>query len=189
MNRLGGGNQLVPEEPEETPDESSVIMRGDNLPMIEINKYNTDGKKANYIQINHIEGNLTANKKATEENIEKAAFECRMDLNTLVSKTHHCQRQYEERMARKPNRTDTSRYSTSYQFAGASPSSTFNWYCLSTSEDGFYTTLRPLCNDKDGDRSKNFVMAREEKWHRNESQGLHFQKFKIQISEKTLRKI
>ena len=62
-------------------------MRGDNLPIVDLTKYNTDGKEAKYIQINHIVGKLTASKKAPEEHIEKAEFESMMDLKALISKT------------------------------------------------------------------------------------------------------
>ena len=103
-NRLGGGYQPLIEEQEEQPDEireerelenneveeDSVIMRGDNLPIVDLSKYNTEGKEAKeakYIQINHIVGKLTANKKATEDHIKKAEFEFMLDLKTLISKT------------------------------------------------------------------------------------------------------
>ena len=56
-------------------------MRGDTLPTY------TDGKESKYIQINHIVGKLTTNKKATEGHIKKAEFEFMMDLKTLISKT------------------------------------------------------------------------------------------------------
>ena len=63
-------------------------MRGDNLPSVDLSKYNTEGgKEAKYIQINHIVGKLTANKKATEGYIKKAEFEFMLDLKTLISKT------------------------------------------------------------------------------------------------------
>ena len=68
-------------------EEDSVIMRGDNLPIVDLSKYNTDGRKAKYIQINHIVGKLTANKKVTEDHINKAEFDFMMDLKTLISKT------------------------------------------------------------------------------------------------------
>ena len=61
-------------------------MRGDNLPIVDLTKYNT-GKEAKYIQINHIVGKLTAKKKATEDYFKKAEFEFMMDLKTLISKT------------------------------------------------------------------------------------------------------
>ena len=64
-----------------------MILRGDNLPIVDLSKYNTDGKEAKYIQINHIDGKLTTNKKATEDHINKAEFEFMMDLKTLISKT------------------------------------------------------------------------------------------------------
>ena len=40
-----------------------------------------------YIKINHIVGKLTANKKATGDDIRKASFEFMKDLKTLISKT------------------------------------------------------------------------------------------------------
>ena len=101
-NRLGGGyHPLIEEqdEPEEIreegeleienaeTEEDSVITRGDNLPMVDLSKYNTDGKAAKYIQINHIVGKLTSNKKIMEEHIKKAEFEFMMDLKSLIAKT------------------------------------------------------------------------------------------------------
>ena len=65
-------------------EEDSVITRGDNLPIVDLSKYHTDGKEAHYIQINHIVGRITENKKLTEENIKKANF--MLDLKTLISK-------------------------------------------------------------------------------------------------------
>ena len=50
-------------------EEDSVIMRGDNLPIVDLSKYHTDGKEAHYIQIHHIVGKLTEN-KLTEDNKE-----------------------------------------------------------------------------------------------------------------------
>ena len=89
-NRLGGGYQPKQEEPEDNPEEElkqeqehkeedSVILRADNLPIVDINKYNADRKEAKYFEINHIVGNLTANKKITEENIKKVEFEYMLD--------------------------------------------------------------------------------------------------------------
>ena len=101
-NRLGGGYRPIAEEEEEPEEireegeleienaeteEDSVIMRGDNLPIVDLSKYNTEGKQAHYIQINHIVGKLPSNKKITEEHIKKAEFEFMMDLKTLIAKT------------------------------------------------------------------------------------------------------
>ena len=101
-NRLGGGYRPIAEEEEEPEEkreegeleienaeteEDSVIMRGDNLPIVDLSRYNTEGKQAHYIQINHIVGKLTSNKKITEEHIKKAEFEFMMDLKTLIAKT------------------------------------------------------------------------------------------------------
>ena len=52
-------------------EEDSVIMRGDNLPIVDLSKYNTEGKDAKYIQINHIVGKFTANKKTTSRPHQK----------------------------------------------------------------------------------------------------------------------
>ena len=101
-NRLGGGYQslteengepenaeegkIEPEQPE--TEEDSLILRGDNLPIVDLSKFNTEGKEAHYIQINHIDhivGKLSGNKKITEETIKKAEFEFMMDLKTLNS--------------------------------------------------------------------------------------------------------
>ena len=80
---LGGGYQPIQEEPEESPEkgeiyqepedteEHCIIMRGDNLPIVNLNKYNTDGKETEYIQMNHIVGNLTTNKEETEKKTSK----------------------------------------------------------------------------------------------------------------------
>ena len=73
-------------ETAETEDDS-VIMRCDNLPIVDLSKYITDGKEAKYIQINHIVGKLTTNKKVTEDHIKKTEFDFMMDLKTLIEKT------------------------------------------------------------------------------------------------------
>ena len=98
-NRLGGGYQPIQEETEENPEEGeieqepkdteeeSIIMRGDNLPIVNLSKYNTEGKEAKYIQINQIVGNVITNKKVTEDNMKKAEFEFMLDLKTIISKT------------------------------------------------------------------------------------------------------
>ena len=62
-------------------------MRGDNLTIVDLSKYHTDGKEAQYIQINHIVGRINENKKLTEENIKKADINFMLDLKTLISKT------------------------------------------------------------------------------------------------------
>ena len=105
-NRIGGGYRPIQEEEEEEDEpevpeegelqveqdtvdteEDSVIMRGDNLPIVDLSKYHTEGKEAHYTQINYIVGRLTENKKMTEENIKKAEFNFMLDLKTLISKT------------------------------------------------------------------------------------------------------
>ena len=63
-NRLGGGYQPLTKENEETEnpeegeleleqpetEEDSVIMRGDNLPIVDLSKFNTDGKEPYYLE-------------------------------------------------------------------------------------------------------------------------------------------
>ena len=100
-NRLGGGYQplteengkpenaeegkIEPEQPE--TEEHSLILRRDNLPIVDLSKFNTEGKEAHYIQTNHIVGKLSGNKKITEDTIKKAEFEFMMDLKTLIART------------------------------------------------------------------------------------------------------
>ena len=54
---------------------------------MDLSKFNTEGKEAHYIQINHIVGKLSGNKKITEDTIKKAEFEFMMDLKTLIART------------------------------------------------------------------------------------------------------
>ena len=77
--------ELEPEQP--VTEEGSVIMRGDNLPIVDLSKFNTDGKEAHYIQTNHIVGKLSGNKKVTEDTMKKAEFEFKLFLKNLYSKT------------------------------------------------------------------------------------------------------
>ena len=62
-------------------------MRRDNLPIVDLSKYHTDGKESHHIEINHIVGKLTENKKLTEDRIKKAEINFMLDLITLISKT------------------------------------------------------------------------------------------------------
>ena len=66
-------------------EEDSVILRGDNVPIVVWNKFNTHCKEPNYIQINHIVGKLSGKKKITEEPIKKTQFEVMLDLKSLIS--------------------------------------------------------------------------------------------------------
>ena len=77
--------ELEPEQPK--TEEDSVIVRGNNLPIVDLSKFNTDGKEALYIQINLIVGRLSGNKKITEDTIKKAEFEFMLDLKNSISKT------------------------------------------------------------------------------------------------------
>ena len=70
-------------------DEDSVIMWvwDDNLPIVDLSKYNMDEKEAKYTQTNHFVGKLTTNKKVTENHIKNAEFDFMMDLKTLIAKS------------------------------------------------------------------------------------------------------
>ena len=48
----------------------SQVFRGDNLPIVDLRNYNTDGKEAHYVQINQIIGAITEGKKLAEETIK-----------------------------------------------------------------------------------------------------------------------
>ena len=101
-NRFGGGYQPLeermeetqetpqPEMAEETEQESegeSQVIRGDNFPIVDIKAYNTEGKEAQFIQINQIIKKATGNQKNTEETIKKAEFNFMLDLKTLIAKS------------------------------------------------------------------------------------------------------
>ena len=75
--------ELESEQPE--TEEDSVILR-DNMPRVDLSKFNTDGREAHYIQINHFVGKLSGN-KITKDTIKKAEFEFMLDLNSLISRT------------------------------------------------------------------------------------------------------
>ena len=80
-NRLGGGYRPIQEaenepeqvEMEEQPAEERIndsesegesqIIRGDNLRIVDLKNYNTEGKEAHYVQINQIIGTVTEGKK------------------------------------------------------------------------------------------------------------------------------
>ena len=62
-------------------------MRGDNLSIVDLAKYNTDDKEVKYLQRNHIKRQLTTNKKATQDHNKKAEFGFMVDLKTLILKT------------------------------------------------------------------------------------------------------
>ena len=101
MNESTGGLSTLTDETEETEnpeegavepeqpetEEDSIIMRRDNLPIVDLSNFNTDGKKTHYILINLIVGKLSGNKKITEDTIKKAEIEYMLDLKTLISKT------------------------------------------------------------------------------------------------------
>ena len=97
-------------------------MRADNLPIVDLSKYHTDGKEAHYIQINHVVGKITGSKKLTEENIKKTEFNFMLDLKTLILKTaidpELTRVRASMRREKIPHRKVTDRFLTSFQFGG-----------------------------------------------------------------------
>ena len=101
-NRFGGDYQPLEERIEEekeapqldiadeTEQESggeSQVIRGDNFPIVDLKAYNTEGKEAQFIQINQVIEKVTGNQKNTEETIKKAEFNFMLDLKTLIAKS------------------------------------------------------------------------------------------------------
>ena len=65
----------------------SQIIRGDNLPIVDLKNYNTEGQEAHYVQINQIIGVFTEGKKATEEANKKAEMDFMLDLKNSIAKS------------------------------------------------------------------------------------------------------
>ena len=76
------------EENEPDSEGESQIVPGDNFPIVDLKAYNTEGREAQFIQINQVIEKLTENKKATEDVIKKAEFNLMLDLKTLIAKSN-----------------------------------------------------------------------------------------------------
>ena len=109
-NRLGGGYQpiedrtaededpnnndnhqqpeIIEEENDPESEGESQIIRGDNFPIADLKAYNTEGREAQFIQINQVVEKMTGDKKATEDAIKKAEFNFMLDLKTLIAKSN-----------------------------------------------------------------------------------------------------
>ena len=87
---LDNDNQQQPETIEDNEPESkgkNQIIRGDNFPIVDLEAYNTEGKEAQFIQINQVIEKMVGDKKATEDVIKKAEFNFMLDLKTLIAKS------------------------------------------------------------------------------------------------------
>ena len=60
---------------------------GKNLPLLDWNKFNTDGKESHCIQINHNKCQLSYNKIITEETKRKADFDFMLEVVSLIFRT------------------------------------------------------------------------------------------------------
>ena len=81
--------EQLPKEQSNDPESEgeSQIIRGDNLPIVDLKNYNTEGKEAHYVQINQIIAVVTEGKKVTEETIKKAEMDFMLDLKSLIAKS------------------------------------------------------------------------------------------------------
>ena len=103
-NRFGGGYRPLEERAEEEEEQEtqqpeileeadsesegeSQVIRGDNFSIVDLKAFNTEGKEAQFIQINQVIDKITGNKKLTEKTIEKAEFDFMLDLKTLMEKS------------------------------------------------------------------------------------------------------
>ena len=68
--------------------EENQIIRGDYLPIVNRKNYNTEGKKAQYVQFIQIIGAVTEGKKIAEETIKRAVeMDFMLDLKNLMAKS------------------------------------------------------------------------------------------------------
>ena len=79
--------EISEEENEPESEGESQIIRVDKFPIVDLNAYNTDGREAQFIQINQVIDKLTGD-KATEEVIKRAEFNFMLDLKTLIAKSN-----------------------------------------------------------------------------------------------------
>ena len=81
--------EQLPEEQINDPESEgeSQVIRGDNLPIVDLKSYHTEGKEAHYVQINQIIETVTEGKKATKETITKTEMDFMQDLESLIAKS------------------------------------------------------------------------------------------------------
>ena len=79
---------IIEKENEQDSEGESRIVRGDNFPIVDLKAYITEGREAQFIQLNQTIDKLTGNKKATEDVIKKAEFNFMLDLKTLIAKSN-----------------------------------------------------------------------------------------------------
>ena len=75
------------EKTEQESEGESQVIRGDNFPIVDLKAYNTEGKEAQFIQINQVIDKVTGNQNTTEETIKKTEFNFMLDLKTLIAKS------------------------------------------------------------------------------------------------------
>ena len=154
-------------------------MRGDNLLIVDLSKYNADGKEAKYIQINHIVGKLITNKKTTEDHIKKAEFQFMMDLKTVISKTaidpeltrvRNSMRREDRETIPKGYRTALDKVSIRWGLIFVDDQIVVPIDIRRRILDILHFGLRYNRNDL---RSEDILVAGNETRHREQSQGLH----------------
>ena len=68
-------------------EEVSVILRTDFLRLVNWNQLKTERNEDDYIEINHVVGQLLSNKMITQEAIKEDEFQFMLDLKSVNSKT------------------------------------------------------------------------------------------------------
>ena len=67
-------------------DGESQNIRGENLPIVDLKNYSTEGKEAHYVQTNQINEAVTEGTKIAEETIKRAGLDFMFDLENLIAK-------------------------------------------------------------------------------------------------------
>ena len=79
---------IIEEENEPDSEVKSQIIRRDNFSIVDLKAYNTEGREAQFIQINQVIDTMMGTKNATEDVIKKAKFNFMLDLKKLIAKSN-----------------------------------------------------------------------------------------------------
>ena len=71
-NEIQAEEQLMEDRTNNSESEGeSQVIRGDNLPIVDLKNYNTDGKEAHYVQINQIIEAITEKRNWPKKQLKK----------------------------------------------------------------------------------------------------------------------
>ena len=65
----------------------SQVIQCDNFPIVDLKAFNTDGKDAQFIQMNQVIAKMTEDRKTTEYSIKKAICSFMLDIKSLITKS------------------------------------------------------------------------------------------------------